>query len=143
MADMRYADTHRYDLPEVERGGGPASSSNPAPKDKPHVRRLLFAVVQSQDVPKASRALDKAGLSVTELAGVGGFLGRRNVTLLVGLDENQEELAVGLINENCRQRVEYVSTPLEGAPLPIPVATPITVGGATVFTFVVERYEEI
>ncbi len=107
------------------------------------IRRLLFAVVQSQDVPKASRALAKAGLTVTELSGVGGFLGRRNVTLLVGLDENQEALAVDLINENCRQRVEYVSTPLEGAPLPIPVATPITVGGATVFTFAVERYEEI
>jgi len=140
---MRYADTHRNEMPEVERGGGMASSPDPASKGKTPVRRLLFAVIQSQDVPRASRALDKAGLSVTELSGVGGFLGRRNVTLLVGLGENQEEMAVNLINENCHQRVEYVSTPLEGAPLPIPVATPITVGGATVFTFVVERYEEI
>jgi uncharacterized protein YaaQ len=112
-------------------------------KSKPVVRRLLFVVVQAQDVPKTSRALDKAGLLVTEMAGVGGFLGRRNVTLMIGLGENQEELAVSLINENCRQRVEYVSTPLEGAPLPIPVATPITVGGATLFSFLVERYEEI
>jgi uncharacterized protein YaaQ len=140
---MRYTDSHRNDLPEVERGGGPASSSGPTPKGIPSVRRLLFAVVQSQDVPRASRALDEAGLPVAELSGVGGFLGRRNVTLLIGLGENQEELAVGLIHENCHQRVEYLSTPLEGAPLPIPVATPVTVGGATVFTFVVERYEEI
>jgi len=118
---------------------------NPIPENKsrPVVRRLLFAVVQAQDVPKTSRALDKAGLLVSELAGVGGFLGRRNVTLMIGLGEYQEELAVSLINENCRQRVEYVSTPLEGAPLPIPVATPITVGGATLFSFLVERYEEI
>lgn len=130
-------------LPEVERGGGPASNPAPEKKRKPVVNRLLFAVVQAQDVPKTSRALDKAGLLVTELAGVGGFLGRRNVTLMIGLGENQEELAVSLINENCRQRVEYVSTPLEGAPLPIPVATPITVGGATLFGFTVERYEEI
>ena len=127
---MRYVDSHCIYLPEVERGGGPASNPGLDKKSKPVVSRLLFAVVQSQDVPKASRALDKAGLSVTELSGVGGFLGRRNVTLLVGLDENQEALAVGLISENCRQRVEYVSTPLEGAPLPIPVATPITVGGS-------------
>ncbi len=140
---MRYVDSHCTYLPEVERGGGPASNPGLGKKSKAVVRRLLFAVVQSQDVPKASRALVKAGLSVTELSGVGGFLGRRNTTLLVGLDENQEAFAVGLINENCRQRVEYVSTPLEGAPLPIPVATPITVGGATVFTFLVERYEEI
>ena len=140
---MRYRDSHRNELPEVGRGSGPDSSPDPGSRGKSSVCRLLFAVVQSQDVPRASRALHKAGLSVTELSGVGGFLGRRNITLLVGLDENQEELAVNLINENCHQRVEYVSTPLEGAPLPIPVATPITVGGATVFAFVVERYEEI
>jgi uncharacterized protein YaaQ len=62
---------------------------------------------------------------------------------MIGLEDEQEGRAVKLIHDHCRQRVEYVSTPLEGAPLPIPVATPITVGGATVFTFMVERYEEI
>jgi uncharacterized protein YaaQ len=103
----------------------------------------MIAVVQAQDVRKASRALIDAGISVTELSSTGGFLGRRNTTLLVGLGESQQDQAVALIHENCRQRVEYVSTPLEGAPLPIPVATPITVGGATIFTLAVERYEEI
>jgi len=105
--------------------------------------RLMFAIVQAQDVRKAIRALIDAGISVTELSSTGGFLGRRNTTLLIGLGENQENQAIALIQENCRQRVEYVSTPLEGAPLPIPVATPITVGGATIFTLAVERYEEI
>jgi len=110
---------------------------------EPFVDRLMFAVVQAQDVRKASQALNAAGLLVTQLTSTGGFLGRRNTTLLIGMKENQEELAVKLIHDKCRQRVEYVSTPLEGAPLPIPVATPVTVGGATVFTFMVERYEEI
>ena len=117
-------------------GGKPSARSLP-------IVRLMIAVVQAQDVRKASRALIDAGISVTELSSTGGFLGRRNTTLLVGLGENQQDQAVALIHENCRQRVEYVSTPLEGAPLPIPVATPITVGGATIFTLAVERYEEI
>lgn len=121
-------------LPDMERG---------AERIKPSVDRLMFAVVQAQDVRKASRALNAAGLLVAQLTSTGGFLGRRNVTLLIGMRENQEELAVKLIHDKCRQRVEYVSTPLEGAPLPIPVATPVTVGGATVFTFMVEHYEEI
>lgn len=121
-------------LPDMERGAGRIGSS---------VDRLMFAVVQAQDVRKASNALNAAGLLVTQLTSTGGFLGRRNTTLLIGMGENQEELAVNLIHDKCRQRVEYVSTPLEGAPLPIPVATPVTVGGATVFTFMVERYEEI
>ena len=121
-------------LPDMERG---------AERIEPSVDRLMFAVVQAQDVRKASRAMSAAGLLVTQLTSTGGFLGRRNITLLIGMRENQEELAVKLIHDKCRQRVEYVSTPLEGAPLPIPVATPVTVGGATVFTFMVERYEEI
>ncbi len=121
-------------FPDMERG---------AERIEPSVDRLMFAVVQAQDVRKASRALNAAGLLVAQLTSTGGFLGRRNVTLLIGMRENQEELAVKLIHDKCRQRVEYVSTPLEGAPLPIPVATPVTVGGATVFTFMVEHYEEI
>jgi len=32
---------------------------------------------------------------------------------------------------------------LEGSPMPLPTPTPITVGGATLFAFDVERYEEI
>jgi uncharacterized protein YaaQ len=72
----------------------------------------------------------------------GAFLGRRNVTLLVGLPESRLAEAVKIISEECRQRVEYISTPLEGAPMPIPIATPIPVGGATIFAIKVDRYEE-
>ncbi len=107
------------------------------------VQLLMFAVVQAQDVRKATRALSEAGILVTELSSSGGFLGRRNTTLLIGLEEQQQTLAVKVIHDNCRQRVEYVSTPLEGAPLPIPVATPVTVGGATIFTLDVDLYEEL
>jgi uncharacterized protein YaaQ len=108
-----------------------------------NIDRLLLAVVQVQDERKAIRALNQAGLSVTRLSSVGAFLGRRNVTLMIGLNQAQEAIAVRAIHENCHERVEYVSTPLEGAPLPIPLSTPIIVGGATVFTMEVERYEEL
>jgi uncharacterized protein YaaQ len=108
-----------------------------------NINRLLLAVVQVQDERKAIRALNQAGLSVTRLSSVGAFLGRRNVTLMIGLNQAQEEIAVRAIHENCHERVEYVSTPLEGAPLPIPLSTPIIVGGATVFTIEVERFEEL
>jgi uncharacterized protein YaaQ len=125
-------------LPEKGYSGG-----KPGENRAHLIRRLMFAVIQSQDVLKTSRALEAEGISVVELSSTGGFLGRRNTTLMIGLEDEQEGRAVKLIHDHCRQRVEYVSTPLEGAPLPIPVATPITVGGATVFTFMVEHYEEI
>jgi uncharacterized protein YaaQ len=110
---------------------------------RPAVDRLMVIIVQSQDVHRTTQALNKVGIYVTRLSSTGAFLGRRNTTLLIGLSDEQVELALSVIHENCRQRVEYVSTPLEGAPMPIPVATPITVGGATVFTLRVERFEEI
>jgi uncharacterized protein YaaQ len=47
------------------------------------------------------------------------------------------------LRKSCRQRVEYLSMPLEGSPLPMPTSIPVTVGGATVFALPVERFEEI
>jgi uncharacterized protein YaaQ len=131
-------------LAEMKRRKALNSDSHTDPSSHGHarVRRLMMVVVQAQDLRRATNALHKIGIFLAHLPSTGGFLARRNTTLLIGLAEDQEELAVSLIHENCRQRVEYVSTPLEGAPLPIPVATPITVGGATVFTLDVERFEE-
>jgi uncharacterized protein YaaQ len=47
------------------------------------------------------------------------------------------------LQKNCRQRVEYISIPLESAPLPLPAPTPVTIGGAAVFSIDVEHFEVI
>jgi len=104
---------------------------------------LMMAVVQAQDAEVAKEAMAKLGLTVERLPSVGGFLGRRNATLLIGMREEQREAAVEALNRSCRQRIEFIAVPLESAPLPLPTPTPITVGGATVFSMEVERYEEL
>ncbi len=104
---------------------------------------LLIAVVQSQDAELASEAVEKMGLNTEKLPSVGGFLGRRNATLLIGLPKERLPQVTKVLNENCRQRVEYIAVPLESAPLPLPTPTPITIGGATIFGLEVEHYEEI
>jgi uncharacterized protein YaaQ len=106
------------------------------------IDRMMTAVVQEQDVENAIRSLTRLGISLTRLPSTGGFLGRRNATLLIGMNHSQEQMAVQALSKSCRKRVEYVATPLEGSPLPFPSPTPITVGGATIFLFDVERYEE-
>jgi uncharacterized protein YaaQ len=112
----------------------------PSP-NKPSIDRLMTAVVQEQDAEKAVRTLTRLGLYVTRLSSYGGFLGRRNTTLLIGLNESQVPIAVQALAQSCRRRVEYLATPLEGSPLPYPSPTPVTVGGATIFTLEVERHE--
>ena len=110
---------------------------------EPVIQYLLLAVVQEQDLEVATRALEPFGAPVVFLSSAGGFLGRRNATLLIGLPENKEEETLAVLERTCRQRVEYLTLPMEGTPLPLPAPVPVTVGGATVFALPVERYEEI
>ena len=46
---------------------------------------MIIAVVQAQDAENASYSLGKIGAKVTKLPSVGGFLGRKNATLLISL----------------------------------------------------------
>jgi uncharacterized protein YaaQ len=104
---------------------------------------LLIVVVQAQDVENAQNAIQGLGVPVTRLPSVGGFLGLRNATLLIGAPQKNHQAILDKINENCRQRVEYFAVPLESAPLPIPTPTPITVGGATIFSIEIDHMEVI
>jgi len=107
------------------------------------INRLITAVVQVQDCEAAFDALESGGFQVTRMSSSGGFLGARNCTLLIGLNAGGEEHVHQIMAETCRRRVEYVATPLEGAPFHLPLTTPVTVGGATLFMLDVERYEVI
>lgn len=115
--------------------------STTEPKDAER-NLLLLAVIQAQDVESAQNALSKIGLTSTRLPSVGGFLGRRNVTLMIGLPSDRQQSALDALHASCRQRIEYIAVPLESAPLPLPTPTPITIGGATIFSIDIEHYEE-
>lgn len=105
------------------------------------IHALMAVVVQEQDADLATRALEQLAVPVVHLASVGGFLGHRNYTLLIGLPDGQAEEVLKVLRTSCRQRVEYLSMPMEGSPMPMPAPVPVTVGGATIFTLPVERFE--
>lgn len=107
------------------------------------IKLLMLAIVQEQDLDIATQALEKLDLPVVFLSSAGGFLGRRNATLLIGLRPGRETSALKTLEDSCKQRIEYLTLPLEGSPLPMPTPVPVTVGGATVFALPVERFEEI
>ena len=106
------------------------------------ITKVMTAVVQVQDSENAIQALNKAKIQVTRFSSAGGFLRRRNVTLLIGLSDGEEILANKILSESCKKRVEYLASPIEGSPFQMPASTPVTIGGATIFTLKVERYEE-
>lgn len=107
------------------------------------ITHLMTVMIQEQDLDLVLRSLNELGAKATHLVSTGGFLGRRNVTLLIGLPNDLRPAVVDVLKRSCRQRVEYLAIPLEGSPLPLPTPVPVTVGGATVFTLAVERFEEI
>jgi len=104
---------------------------------------LCLAVVQAQDADIAEDAIRELDTFVTRLPSQGAFLGRRNATLLISSTPQLMPAVLSTLKENCRQRIEYISVPLESAPLPMPSPTPITVGGATVFSLDIEYFEEL
>jgi uncharacterized protein YaaQ len=107
------------------------------------INLLIMAVVQEQDIDQATSIAESLGAPVVYLTSTGGFLGRRNATLLIGLPEGMETSLIESLHKTCRQRVEYLTMPVEGAPMPLPTPVPVTVGGATIFALPVERFEEI
>jgi uncharacterized protein YaaQ len=112
----------------------------PGSLNRVNVNRLMMVMVQEQDVENAVSALTKLGVTITTLPSTGGYLSRRNSTLVIGLSSGQEEAIVQSLRQSCRERAEYLTPPLESS-LAYANPIPVTVGGATIFTYEVERFE--
>lgn len=106
------------------------------------VTRLMAAVIREQDLENAVNALRQIGFTVDHLPSAGGFLNHRNVTLLVGLAAGREEAAVKALQRAARGKVEFPAAVFQQASIPAGAPRPVEVGGATIFTFDVDSYEE-
>ncbi|HEX6548033.1 MAG TPA: cyclic-di-AMP receptor [Candidatus Dormibacteraeota bacterium] len=87
-----------------------------------------------------------AGISVTRLNSVGGFLQQGNATLLSAVDEERVEQVLQIIRDNCRERSRFL-TPMppmvEPGELLMPYPVEVQVGGATVIVLSVESFEKL
>ena len=100
------------------------------------VEYLITIVLQEKDQAEISDLLESSGYPVTHIASTGGFLGRKNATLLVGIPAGKKD---------------DIKTILEGAALvdiqiePSPDADLVPQGlkGATFFSLAIERHEEL
>ncbi len=103
---------------------------------------ILMAVVQAADADIADQALKKVGITSYQMPSVGGFLGRRNITLIIEVPEGRTEEIQDILKSNCRQRIEFVAVPIESTQVAIPQPTQIPVGGAVVFGLTAEKIEK-
>ncbi|MGC9346675.1 MAG: cyclic-di-AMP receptor [Anaerolineae bacterium] len=64
--------------------------------------KLVVAIVKDSDAMDVSDALVENDFRMTRIASTGGFLRRGNVTLLIGLEQEQLELLFATIQAACR-----------------------------------------
>jgi uncharacterized protein YaaQ len=64
--------------------------------------KLILAILAADAVEPVSRALVDAHISVTQISSVGGFLRRGNSTLMIGVEDDQLQHALGIVREACR-----------------------------------------
>ena len=104
--------------------------------------KLIVAIVQDQDTPTLIDELTEKGYRVTKLASTGGFLKSGNTTLLIGIEDENVNEVVDIIESTCKTR--EITTSLLTVSMPgdtyIPYPLEVKVGGATIFILDVEKY---
>jgi len=103
--------------------------------------KLVLAVLQEDDYEGTVAALNEHGYFVTKLSSSGGFLKKKNITILVGVDAPRYVELVDLLKGRAGKRLKTVFT----APSLFPGSNPeaamsssvpvqVETGGVTVFT---------
>lgn len=105
--------------------------------------KLVIAVVQGKDVDGLLSGLVTEGFRATQVNSSGGFLRESNVTLLIGVEDDQVPAVQHIIQDNCHSRTHFVNPLMPivepgEALMPTPVEVPI--GGATVFVVGIQRF---
>lgn len=108
--------------------------------------RLIFAVIQRDDLSPLLRALTGAGFRATVIGSRGGLLRISSVTVMIGVDGSLVPDVFAIIARVCRHRVRP-SLPLVPAIQPgmmtMPYPVEVEVGGAVCFMLKVSRFVRI
>ena len=109
--------------------------------------KLMFTIVQSEDVYDLTEALMDAEYSVTKLNSTGAFLGNSNITLMVGTEDEKVDDVISIIGKLCKSRKQIISAPFAShlSDTSVNGAYPleVKVGGATVFVVDVDRFVKL
>lgn len=108
--------------------------------------KLIIAIAHERDKHKLADALLNNGLTFTKLGSTGGFLRQGNVTVMIGVEDDDVDRVLGVLKDACGATEEFVNVPGEvvagtaamGAFPPHPVK--VAAGGAVAFVVPVESF---
>lgn len=68
--------------------------------------KFVITIVQAYDCDRLLRALTGAGFGATKISSVGGFLRMANCTIMMGMEDEQLQEAIRIIESVAKRRVE-------------------------------------
>jgi uncharacterized protein YaaQ len=109
--------------------------------------KLIIAIAHERDKHKLGDALLQNGLTFTKLGSTGGFLRQGNITVLIGVEDDDVARVMDVIKSACGSSEEFVNLPGQVTPnvsaltaLP-PHPIRVEAGGAVAFVLQVESFE--
>jgi len=105
--------------------------------------KLIIAIVQDEDSSRVLTSLMQKEFGVTKLATTGGFLKAGNTTLLIGVDDQRLDEAIGVIESVCKSRKQITTARSSATGVSSPFPLEVTIGGATLFVLSVEQFLKV
>jgi uncharacterized protein YaaQ len=108
--------------------------------------KMVVAVVQAEDASGLLTQLSNRGFRATRIKTAGGFLREANAAIFVGVEDEEVEMVVHTIRENCttrQQQITAIPAVMEPGEFFLPYPVEVEVGGATIFVLDVERFERV
>ena len=101
-------------------------------------KKMIIAILQGDDYADTVEELNRAGFFATVLSSSGGFLKKRSVTLMIGVDVDKLDQALGILKQCAGKRDQMAYSDMamtSGGPNPsIPmVPVQMSVGGTVIF----------
>jgi uncharacterized protein YaaQ len=95
--------------------------------------KLIMAVVQADVITQVTQALIDSGFRVTRIATTGGWLRRENATLLLGVEDENVQEALNVLQRRGRRESPENGESTNG--------NGTATSGGIVFVMAVEQYE--
>jgi uncharacterized protein YaaQ len=100
--------------------------------------KLIMAILQNDDYPEIVQDLSKHGIYSTIINSSGGFLRKKNITVIIGVDENKLETTLEILKTHARVRIETQYHPIGVGFGSIPIE--VETGGVVAFILNVENF---